>query len=109
VKRKNRPSQQDYTYYMTHNVSVTTSGNYSTKALKYCIDVLGEERCMYSIGTSCELLMVRLIQMLTTVDYPYDTIEEAQDWWKTLELPGKQKDAIGRANAIKLFKLPLEL
>lgn len=94
---------------MTHNVSVTTSGNYSTKALKYCIDVLGEERCMYSIGTSCELLMVSLIPMLTIVDYPYDTIEEAQDWWKALELPGKQKDAIGRANAIKLFKLPLEL
>jgi 2,3-dihydroxybenzoate decarboxylase len=55
VKRKNRPSKQDYTYYMTHNVSVTTSGNYSTKALKYCIDVLGEERCMYSIGMSCDL------------------------------------------------------
>jgi hypothetical protein len=53
VKSKNRPSKQDYTYYMTHNVSVTTSGNYSTKALKYCIDVLGEERCMYSIGKSC--------------------------------------------------------
>jgi len=35
---------------MTHNVSITTSGNYSTKALKYCIDVLGGERCMYSIG-----------------------------------------------------------
>jgi len=50
VKRKGRPSKEDYSYYMTHNASVTTSGNYSTKALKYCIDVLGEERCMYSIG-----------------------------------------------------------
>lgn len=76
---------------MTHNVSITTSGNYSIKALKYCVDVLGEERCMYSI------------------DYPYDTIEEAQDWWKALDLPEKQKDAIGRTNAIKLFKLPLDL
>ena len=56
VKRKGRPSKEDYSYYMTHNVSVTTSGNYSTKALKYCIDVLGEERCMYSIGMSLPFL-----------------------------------------------------
>lgn len=47
--------------------------------------------------------------MLTKLDYPYDTIEEAQDWWKALDLPEKQKDAIGRTNAIKLFKLPLDL
>ncbi|KAB5515508.1 hypothetical protein GE09DRAFT_1231293 [Coniochaeta sp. 2T2.1] len=91
VKRKGRPSKEDYTFYMTHNVSVTTSGNYSTKALKYCIDVLGEERCMYSI------------------DYPYDTIDEAQEWWHGLDLPAKQKELVGRENAIRLFKLPLEL
>jgi predicted TIM-barrel fold metal-dependent hydrolase len=42
-------------------------------------------------------------------DYPYDTIEEAQDWWKGIALPENQKQAIGRTNAIKLFRLPLEL
>lgn len=46
---------------------------------------------------------------LTDADYPYDTIEEAQNWWKEIDLPKDQKEAVGRTNAIKLFKLPLEL
>jgi 2,3-dihydroxybenzoate decarboxylase len=47
--------------------------------------------------------------MLTrVVDYPYDKIEEAQEWWKNIDLPEDQKDAVGRGNAILLFKLPLE-
>ncbi len=43
------------------------------------------------------------------VDYPYDTIEEAQDWWKTVDLPEEEKVAVARENAIRLFKLPLEI
>ena len=43
------------------------------------------------------------------VDYPYDTIEEAQNWWKTVDLPEEEKVAVGRENAIRLFKLPLEI
>ncbi|KAB5581205.1 hypothetical protein GE09DRAFT_1085495 [Coniochaeta sp. 2T2.1] len=109
VKQKGRPSKQDYTYYMTHNVSVTTSGNYSAKALKYCIDVLGEERCMYSIGVSTFHPVAILLRSDNRPDYPYDTVEEAQSWWKSLDLPAKQKEAIARENAIRLFKLPLEL
>jgi len=42
-------------------------------------------------------------------DYPYDDIKEAQDWWKDIDLPEDQKEIIGRTNAIRLFKLPLEL
>lgn len=42
-------------------------------------------------------------------DYPYDTIEEAQEWWKGVDIPAEQKEAVGRANAIRLFKLPLDL
>ncbi|KAI9037192.1 amidohydrolase-like protein 2 [Aspergillus affinis] len=41
--------------------------------------------------------------------YPYDTVQEAQDWWKTVDLPDAQKKLVARENAIKLFKLPLEL
>jgi len=42
-------------------------------------------------------------------DYPYDTIAEGQEWWKTVDLPEGQKQRVGRENAIRLFKLPLEL
>ncbi|KAK3349140.1 hypothetical protein B0T25DRAFT_582142 [Lasiosphaeria hispida] len=90
VKKATRPSKHDYRYYFTHNISITTSGDFSTAGLKFCINEIGVDRCLYSI------------------DYPYDTIEEAQDWWKTVDLPEDQKTAVARGNAIRLFKLPLD-
>ncbi|KAH9204915.1 hypothetical protein DL95DRAFT_471058 [Leptodontidium sp. 2 PMI_412] len=90
-KKPSRPSIHDYLYYFRHNVYITTSGNFSTKGLKFCIGELGIERCLYSIDT------------------PYDNISEAQEWWKTVDLPEDQKNAVARENAIRLLKLPLEL
>ncbi len=45
----------------------------------------------------------------TSTDYPYGRIEEAQAWWKTVDLPEKEKAAVARENAIRLFKPPLEI
>jgi 2,3-dihydroxybenzoate decarboxylase len=42
------------------------------------------------------------------LDTPYDDIEEAQAWWRTVDLDDDAKTQVGRTNAIKLFKLPLE-
>jgi len=89
-KKSARPSKNDYKYYFAHNVSITTSGFYSTSALKFCINELGLDRCLYAIDT------------------PYESVKEAQDWWKTVDLPTEEKEAVARKNAIKLFKLPLE-
>ncbi len=50
VKKATRPSKQDYKYYFTHNVSVTTSGFFSTQGLKFCINEIGVDRCLFSIG-----------------------------------------------------------
>lgn len=50
VKKKTRPSKHDYSYYFKHNISITTSGNFSTPGLKFCVEQLGVERCLYSIG-----------------------------------------------------------
>ncbi|KAK3402357.1 hypothetical protein B0T20DRAFT_346427 [Sordaria brevicollis] len=92
VKKASRPSKHDYTYYFKHNISITTSGFFSTAGLKFCIEQIGVERCLYSI------------------DYPYDTISEAQTWWKEdVDLLAKDKEMVARQNAIRLFKLPLEL
>ena len=60
------------------------------------------------------MLLVRLVllliifEILTFIDTPYENVKEGQDWWKTVELPGNQKELAGRTNAIRLFKLPLE-
>lgn len=42
--------KQDYSYYFKNNVSVSTSGNYNTRGLKFCIEEIGLERCLYAIG-----------------------------------------------------------
>jgi 2,3-dihydroxybenzoate decarboxylase len=42
--------KHDYLYYWTHNVSITTSGDYNTRGLKFCIDEIGVDRCLYAIG-----------------------------------------------------------
>lgn len=49
-KRGARPMERDYSHYWTHNVHVTTSGNYNTRGLKFCIEELGVDRCLYAIG-----------------------------------------------------------
>ena len=60
VKKATRPSKEDYSYYFTHNISITTSGNFNTPALKFCIDQIGPERCLYSIG-KCFLRSVSIL------------------------------------------------
>jgi 2,3-dihydroxybenzoate decarboxylase len=97
--------KHDYTYYWTHNVSISTSGNYNTRGLKFCIDEIGLDRCMYAIGRFS--FEGRVTVQLTTTDTPYDSVEEAQKWWASIDLPEGQKEAVARTNAIRLFKLPL--
>lgn len=43
------------------------------------------------------------------LDTPYDRIEEAQTWWRSVDIEPGTKEMIGRENAIKLFQLPLEV
>ncbi|KAJ5061443.1 hypothetical protein J3E74DRAFT_428255 [Bipolaris maydis] len=89
-KRATRPSKNDYNFYFQRNVYITTSGNFFTPGLKLCIETIGLDRCLYAIDT------------------PYEDIEEAQSWWKNVELDNEAKVKVGRLNAIKLFKLPLK-
>lgn len=104
-KRSVRPSKEDYKYYFTHNVSISTSGNFNTQGLKFCIEEIGLDRCLFAIGKD----FVALIGCANwTSDTPYETVQEGQDWWKSVDLPENQKEAVARKNAIRLFKLPLE-
>jgi 2,3-dihydroxybenzoate decarboxylase len=107
VKKATRPSKEDYSYYFTHNISITTSGNFNTAALKFCIDQIGAERCLYSIGKAILFFLDTITNCL--LDYPYDTIADAQGWWLGVDLSEDNKKLVARENAIRLFKLPLEL
>lgn len=73
--------------YFHQNVWITTSGHFSTKTLKFCIEELGPERILFSI------------------DYPFEFFEDACPWWDSIQLDDATKKAIGRDNAKKLLKL----
>lgn len=47
-----RRSRHDYSYYFTTNISITTSGNFNTAALRFCTEQVGVDRCLFSIGVA---------------------------------------------------------
>jgi 2,3-dihydroxybenzoate decarboxylase len=74
--------------YFLANFYVTTSGHFSTPALIDTIAEIGADRVMYS------------------VDYPFEDFSDAADWFDRAEISAADRVAIGRANAMKLFRLP---
>jgi 2,3-dihydroxybenzoate decarboxylase len=73
--------------YFRKHFWLTTSGNYSTSALKQAIDELGADRVMFS------------------VDWPFEDPGEACGWIDTAPIAEADRQKIGRDNAVKLFKL----
>jgi len=73
--------------YFRANFHVTTSGHFSTPAMIDAVAELGVDRVMFS------------------VDYPFEDMGEAAAWFDKAEIGETDRRKIGRANAIKLFKL----
>jgi 2,3-dihydroxybenzoate decarboxylase len=73
--------------YFRENIWITTSGHFSTPTLKYCIEELGDSRILFSI------------------DYPFESFEDACGWYDAVDLNEDTKRKIGKENAAKLFKL----
>ena len=73
--------------YFRANFHLTTSGHYSTPALIDAIAEIGAERVMFS------------------VDYPFEDISDAADWFDHAAISDADRMKIGRTNALKLFKL----
>jgi len=74
---------------MRNNVHITTSGQFSDVPFHCALEAVGAARIMFS------------------VDYPYEAMEPAAQWFDNTKLPEADRLAIGRANAVKLFKLDL--
>jgi 2,3-dihydroxybenzoate decarboxylase len=75
--------------YLRANFHVTTSGHYSTPALLDTIAELGADRVMFS------------------VDYPFESISDAAEWFDSAPIGEADRLKIGRTNAARLFKLRL--
>jgi predicted TIM-barrel fold metal-dependent hydrolase len=72
--------------YFRRHFWLTTSGNYSTSALRQAIEELGSDRVMFS------------------VDWPFEDPAQACGWIDKAPIAEADRQKIGRDNAIRLFK-----
>ena len=82
-----RALERSVTDYLRENIHVTTSGNFSTRALQATIAELGAERILFA------------------ADYPYESMREAAEWFDAAPLDAGARAAIGRENALRLLRL----
>lgn len=74
-------------HYLRENFYITTSGNFHTQALTNVILELGTERILYS------------------VDYPYEDVIQAKEWFDQAAISDSDRMKIARTNAQKVFRL----
>ena len=74
-------------HYLRENFFITTSGNFHTPALTNVILEVGADRVLYS------------------VDYPYEDVVEAKDWFDQAAISESDRPKIARTNAQKLFRI----
>jgi len=74
-------------HYFQSHFYATLAGVRRYSTLKNTIEELGESRVMFS------------------VDYPYESNEDAADWFDALELNENARAAISHGNATRLFAL----
>ena len=73
--------------YLRENFYITTSGNFHTQALTNTILEVGADRILYS------------------VDYPYEDVVEAKEWFDQASISESDRMKIARTNTQKLFHL----
>ena len=83
------PAKHGVGHYFRKHFHVTTSGNFSTPAMVNAIAEIGVDRVMFS------------------VDWPFEDIAQACEWFDAAEIGEADRQKIGRTNAAKLFKLKL--
>jgi predicted TIM-barrel fold metal-dependent hydrolase len=77
--------------YFKEHFHITTSGNFNDPAFRCTLEVLGRDKVYFS------------------ADYPFEKMEDAADWYDaTTTISDSDRLAIGRENAIRLFKLSLD-
>jgi hypothetical protein len=80
-------AKQPVSHYFNQNFLITTSGHFHTRTLECAIGEIGSDRVMFS------------------VDYPYETMQEAADWFDASLLCHNDRLKVGRDNAARLFRI----
>ena len=74
-------------HYLRENFYITTSGNFHTPALTNVLAEVGSDRVLYS------------------VDYPFEDMVEAANWFDNAAISEPDRVKIGSGNAQTLFRL----
>jgi 2,3-dihydroxybenzoate decarboxylase len=72
-------------HYLHNNFYVTTSGNFHTQTLNATLAEMGVDRVLYSS------------------DYPYESMQEASEWFDNAAISDNDRTRIGHVNARGLF------
>lgn len=72
-------------HYFNNNFVLTTSGHFHTRTLQAAMSEIGVDRVLFS------------------TDYPYETMQEAVEWFDASLLCRNDKIKIGRDNAARVF------
>jgi 2,3-dihydroxybenzoate decarboxylase len=81
------PARRTVTDYLRTNVYVTTSGHFRTAALEMTIAEMGADRVLFS------------------VDYPFEEMADATNWFSGVNLPDGQRALIASENARRVLRL----
>ena len=73
--------------YLRENISITTSGLFSTPPLRCAVEEMGEDRVLFS------------------VDYPYESSKAAGEWFDGVDFPQSTLEKIAHGNAERLLRL----
>ncbi len=87
MKLHTYPAKERLGYYFERNFFLTTSGNFNTHSL---LDAL---------------LVISANHLLFSVDWPFEDVSDATDWFEGVRLSHEDKQKIGRENALKLMKI----
>ncbi len=89
ISKGGRPSKakQPMAHYLRENFYITTSGNFRTQALTDVLLEVGTDRVLYS------------------VDYPFEDMAEAANWFDQAAISEPDRCKIAYSNARQLFRL----
>jgi 2,3-dihydroxybenzoate decarboxylase len=75
------------TEYLHENFYIATSGNFHTPSLLGALMEIGVDRVMFA------------------VDYPFEEMAEAAEWFEGVPIATRDRTKIGRENAVNLLSL----
>ncbi len=87
---KKHPAKHPIAHYFHNNFYITTSGNFRTQSLIDSMLELGSDRILFS------------------VDWPFENVDHAANWFDNATISEADRVKIGRDNANRLFGLGLE-